>query len=207
VWTSDSNDALDRQHIQRGASFFLPPEILGCHVGPAHCHVTGRRLSMAMRAATALTGHMGLELNLLTERQGDLDELKAAIALHKRHRALLHHGDLYRLDTAPQHLASGVIARDQSEGLFSCAYMASDPRVLPGRLRFAGLNKNRHYRLKLVWPGAWQAVKAPSLVEKLDLTREGAIFSGAALMQAGMQLPHAQPETCLLFYLSAEEAE
>lgn len=203
VWTSDSNDALDRQNIQRGASFFLPPEILGCHVGPAHCHVTGRRLSMAMRAATALTGHMGLELNLLTERQSDLDELKAAIALHKQHRALLHDGELYRLDTAPQHLASGVVAHDKSEALFSVAYMVGDHHVLPGRLRFAGLNPARRYRLKLVWPQNWSAVKAPSLVEQLDLGGKGAVFSGAALMHAGMQLPHAQPESCLLFHLQA----
>jgi alpha-galactosidase len=202
VWTSDSNDALDRQHIQRGASFFLPPEILGCHVGPAHCHVTGRRLSMAMRAATALTGHMGLESNLLTERQCDLDQLKAAIALYKQHRGLLHDGELFRLDTAPQHLASGVVARDKSEALFSFAYITGDPHVLPGRLRFAGLDKDRSYRLNLVWPEGWQAVKAPSLIEKSDLPGGGAVFSGAVLMQAGMQLPHAQPETCLLFYLS-----
>jgi alpha-galactosidase len=203
VWTSDSNDALDRQHIQRGASFFLPPEILGCHVGPAHCHVSGRRLSMAMRAATALTGHMGLELNLLTERQGDLDELKAAIVLHKQHRATLHDGELYRLETTPQHLASAIIARDKSEALLSIAYMTGDPHVLPGRLRFAGLDPSRSYRVQLIWPLDWTAVKAPSLVEQLDLGSKGAMFSGAALMQAGMQLPHVQPETCLLFYLSA----
>ena len=203
VWTSDSNDALDRQHIQRGASFFLPPEILGCHVGPAHCHVTGRRMSMAMRAATALTGQMGLELNLLTERQSDLEQLKSAITLHKQHRDLLHDGNLHRLDTEPQHLAFGVVACDKSEALFSFAYMTGDANVLPGRLRFAGLDDDRSYRLKLVWPEGWQAVKAPSLIEKLDLTGEGTVFSGAALMQAGMQLPHAQPETCLLFYLAA----
>jgi alpha-galactosidase len=203
VWTSDDNDALDRQHIQRGASFFLPPEILGCHVGPARCHVSGRRLSMAMRAATALTGHMGLELNLLTERQSDLGELKAAIALHKQHRDLLHNGDLYRLDSAPQHLAFGVVAKDRSAALFSVAYMASDPHVLPGRLRFVGLDAGRSYRIRLVWPRNWQAVKAPSLIEQLDLGGEGAVFSAAALMQAGMQLPHAQPETCLLFHVRA----
>lgn len=203
VWTSDSNDALDRQNIQRGASFFLPPEILGCHVGPAHCHVTGRRISMAMRAATAFTGHMGLELNLLTEREADLVQLKSAIALHKQHRKLLHDGDIYRLDTAPLHLASGVVSRDKSEALFSLSYMWGDQHVLPGRLQFAGLDPVRNYHLTLIWPEAWQAVKAPSLIEKLDLGGVGAVFSGAALMQAGMQLPHAQPETCLLFHLKA----
>ena len=203
VWTSDSNDALDRQNIQRGASFFLPPEIMGCHVGPAHCHVTGRRISMATRAATALTGHMGLELNLLTEREADLMQLKAAITLHKQHRSLLHDGDIYRLDTALHHLASGVVARDKSEALFSFSYMTGDQHVLPGRLQFAGLDPARRYHLALIWPEGWQAVKAPSLIEKLDLSGSGAVFNGAALMQAGMQLPHAQPETCLLFHLKA----
>ncbi len=203
VWTSDSNDALDRQQIQRGASFFLPPEILGCHVGPAHCHVTGRRLSMAMRAATAVTGHMGLELNLLTERQSDLDQLKTAIALYKKHRELLHDGELYRLDSPPHHLVFGVVAKDKSEAFFSFAYMTGDPHVLPGRLRFAGLDPARSYRMQLIWPLHWTAVKAPSLVENLDLGGKGAVFTGAELIYAGMQLPHAQPETCLLFYLSA----
>ncbi len=203
VWTSDSNDALDRQSIQRGASFFLPPEILGCHVGPAHCHVTGRRISMAMRSATALMGHMGLELNLLTEREADLVQLKSAIALHKQHRNLLHDGEIYRLDTASYHLASGVVARDKSEALFSFSYMTGDQHVLPGRLQFAGLDPARNYHLTLIWPEGWQAVKAPSLIEKLDLAGAGAVFSGAALMYAGMQLPHAKPETCLLFHLKA----
>lgn len=203
VWTSDSNDALDRQVIQRGASFFLPPEVLGCHVGPARCHVTGRRLSMEMRAATALMGHMGLELNLLTERAADLDVLKNAINLHKKHRDLLHDGDLYRLDSAPQLIASGVIARDKSEAIYSVAYVASDAKVLPGRLKFEGLDPERSYRLQLIWPTDWQAIKGPSAIEMLDLKGEGAIFSGAALVHGGLQLPHAFPETCLLFYVAA----
>ena len=203
VWTSDSNDALDRQVIQRGASFFLPLEVLGCHVGPAKCHVTGRRLSMEMRAATALMGHMGLELNLLTERTADLDVLKNAIDLHKKHRALLHNGDVFRLDSAPQLITSGVIARDKSEAIYSVAYVASDAKVLPGRFQFTGLDPQRSYRLQLIWPSDWQAIKGPSAIEMLDLKGEGAIFSGTALMHGGLQLPHAFPETCLLFYLAA----
>ena len=203
VWTSDSNDALDRQVIQRGASFFLPLEVLGCHAGPAKCHVTGRRLSMEMRAATALMGHMGLELNLLTERTADLDVLKNAIDLHKKHRALLHNGDVFRLDSAPQLIASGVIARDKSEAIYSVAYVASDAKVLPGRFQFTGLDPQRSYRLQLIWPSDWQAIKGPSAIETLDLNGEGAIFSGAALVHGGLQLPHAFPETCLLFYVAA----
>ncbi len=201
VWTSDSNDAIDRQHIQRGASFFLPPEILGCHVGPAHCHVTGRRLSMAMRAATALTGHMGLELDLLTEGEDDLVQLKEAIALHKKHRALLHDGELYRLDSPPHLMASGVVARDQSEALFSLAYLTSEKKVLPDRIRFAGLDATKQYRIRLIWPTNWHANKGPSAIELFGINKDGALFSGETLMAVGMQLPACYPETALLFHL------
>ncbi len=204
VWTSDSNDALDRQHIQRGASFFLPPEVMGCHVGPAHCHVTGRRLSMAMRAATAFTGHMGLELNLLTERESDLAELKAAIALHKKNRVLLHDGDLYRLDMPPHQMAFGVVARDKSEALFSLAYLSAEKNVLPGKLHFAGLDAARRYRLKLIWPRNWSAIKGPSAIEQSGINEGGAMFSGEALMAVGLQLPASNPETVLLFHLAAD---
>ena len=204
VWTSDSNDALDRQHIQRGASFFLPPEVMGCHVGPADCHVTGRRLSIAMRAATAFTGHMGLELNLLTERESDLAQLKDAIALHKQHRALLHNGELYRLDMPPHMLTTGVVAHEKNEALFSVAYLTSEKNVLPDRLCFAGLDAARRYRLKLIWPRNWSAIKGPSAIEQSRINEGGAMFSGAALMAVGLQLPASNPETVLLFHLTAE---
>ncbi|MGB5077221.1 MAG: alpha-galactosidase, partial [Sphingorhabdus sp.] len=203
VWTSDSNDAIDRLHIQRGASFFLPPEILGCHVGPGHCHVTGRRLTMAMRAATALVGHMGLELNLLTEPAADLVQLKNAIALHKHHRSLLHSGETYRLDLPSHLLAHAVVASDRSEALFWLAYLASEKKILPDRLRFSGLDASRQYRVKLLWPSNWHANKGPSAIETLGITGEGHLFSGEALMTVGLQMPASYPETILIFHLLA----
>ena len=41
-WTSDNNDALERQRIQRWTSQVIPPELLGTHIGPTHGHQTGR---------------------------------------------------------------------------------------------------------------------------------------------------------------------
>jgi alpha-galactosidase len=107
------------------------------------------------------------------------------------------------LDSAPQLIANGVVARDKSEAIYSLAYVASDAKVLPGRLKFDGLDPARPYRLQLIWPTNWQAVKGPSAIETLNLAGAGAICSGAALMQHGLQLPHAYPETCLLFYVAA----
>lgn len=204
IWTSDSNDALDRQTIQRGASHFLPLNVLGSHVGPRHCHITGRTLSMAMRAGTALMGHMGLELNLLEEPEAELEELKAAIALYKTHRELLHGGDFYRIDSPEYINVVGTVSQDQSEALYSIAYLTGHIPALPGRIHFPGLDPHASYRIRQIWPQNWASEKSPSIVEALNLAGAGTVISADALAKAGMQLPVARPESVLLFYLCAE---
>jgi alpha-galactosidase len=203
IWTSDSNDAIDRQHIQRGASFFLPTDVIGAHVGPSTCHQTGRKLCMAMRAGTAMMGHMGLELNLLTEPQADLDQLMAAIALHKKHRALIHNGEFQRLDTPDYLNIIGVGAADRREAIWSVAFMKGHAATLPDRFRPTGLHPDTRYRIRIIWPTDWRSVSGPSVVDALDLIGEGAVFSGDALMTAGMRLPLTVPQTVLILHLQA----
>ena len=202
IWTSDSNDALDRQRIQRGASHFFPLSIMGAHVGPETCHITGRRLSMPLRVATAMFGHMGMELNLLEEDPADLEVLKAGLALHKRHRKFIHSGDFHRLDT-PDHVnAIGVVARDQSEALFSWCNLAGHRETLPGRMFVPGLDPAKTYRTQIVWPRKVRSVSHPSILSALDLVGDGADLPGDALAQAGLQVPLLHPETCLIYHFS-----
>ena len=203
IWTSDSNDALDRQSIQRGASFFLPLDVLGAHVGPSECHQTGRKLSMAMRAGTAMMGHMGVELNLLTEPEADLDELKAAIAVHKQHRALIHNGDFQRLDSPDYLNIVGVVAKDKRAAIWSVAWLTGHAATLPDRFVPTGLGPDARYRLRIIWPTNWRSVSGPSVVDALDLMGEGAVVSGDALMTVGMQLPLTIPQTVLILHLQA----
>jgi alpha-galactosidase len=205
VWTSDSNDAIDRQAIQRGASYFLPLEVIGAHVGPSRCHITGRNLSMSMRAATALMGHMGLELNLLEEPETELRHLKDATSLYKQHRGLLHSGLMFRLETPLYMNCVGVVSIDKSEALFSVAFITSNGRVLPDRLHFVGLDPSLTYRIQMVWPQGWSTTFTPSVFEALDLGHGGALVSGDALMNVGMQLPLCHPQTVLLFHLFASK--
>ncbi len=48
-------------------SYFFPPEVMGAHIGPAECHSTNRRHAINMRGVTALSGHMGVELDPVKE--------------------------------------------------------------------------------------------------------------------------------------------
>jgi len=200
IWTSDSNDALDRQRIQRGASHFFPLSVMGAHVGPQTCHTTGRRLTMEMRVASALFGHMGMELNLLKESERGLEVLIAGIALHKRHRELIHTGQFHRLDT-PDHVnAVGVVSPAQDEALFSWCNLTGHRETLPGRLHVPGLDPTRDYRARIVWPRAVRSVSSPSVIDALDLAGEGSVLPAEALANIGLQVPLLHPETCLIYH-------
>ncbi|MEO0467226.1 MAG: alpha-galactosidase, partial [Pseudomonadota bacterium] len=203
LWLSDSNDAHDRQIIQRGASYFFPPEVLGSHVGPETCHITGRRLSMAFRAGTAMFGHMGLEVDLTKERPDDLETLKAAIALHKQHRALIHSSDAYRLDPIDHHMAFGIVERDKGEALFSFACMETVRHTHPLHIRLTGLGLATTYRLKCIWPSDGLTATQGSVLDTAGLYGDGISVSGRALMEFGLKLPLMRPDSVMVLHLEA----
>lgn len=191
VWTSDSNDALDRLAIQRGISFFFPSDVMGAHVGPRRCHTTGRVLSMETRCATAMFGHMGVELDLAELNADERETLKAAIALHKKHRDLIHGGTLIRLDGEGWSSAFGIVAQEKDQALFSYTQTKTRTHALPGVFRFAGLDAEKIYRIEQIWPP----------MEEATLHFSGREFSGEVLMKIGFQLPNMLPATSLIFYL------
>ena len=93
-WTSDCNDALERQMIQRWTMQFIPPELLGFHFGNAPSHQTNRVLSLPFRAITALFGHAGLECDITQFTREDQEAITRWISYYKDKRFLLHSGTM-----------------------------------------------------------------------------------------------------------------
>jgi alpha-galactosidase len=91
-WTSDNLDAAQRVDIQRGFLHFMPPELMGSHVGASPAHSTGRRQSMRYRGAVAMTGHFGVELDVRALDERDRARLGQAIAAYKAVRDGIHRG-------------------------------------------------------------------------------------------------------------------
>lgn len=199
VWTSDCNDALERQLIQRGASMLIPPEVMGAHIGPTTAHTTGRTQSLSFRAATALFGHLGVEWNVTKLTDEERIALRAVIAMHKQHRHLLHTGDAVRFDTDPAYAAHGVYAADRSEGIVSFAQLTSAPSQTPPPLRLPGLDADRRYRIEhLGIPfETWGAAR----VQPRWLA-DGVVLTGRQLVAHGVQPPTLHPESALLFKLT-----
>ncbi len=201
VWTSDCIDALERQRMQRNFSYFFPPEINGSHISDNPNHTTGRQHSLGFRLITALFGHMGLELNVVSMTDREKAQTRELVDIYKRHRALLHSGNMVRLDTADNALqAYGVVSEDQTQALFAAVTLALPEQMLTPPLLFSGLDPRRVYNVRLWLPeGARGPSPVPSELEK----QGGGRFSGALLMEAGLQLPVLHPESACLLELDA----
>ncbi|MEL7198368.1 MAG: alpha-galactosidase [Pseudomonadota bacterium] len=205
IWTSDNNDARERQLIQRGAAQFFPLRVLGSHVGPRRCHITGREMPMAFRVASAVFGHMGMELDLREESASDLEVLKAGIALYKEHRELIHSGRFIALQSSPGTNFVGCISDDGKEALFSYAKLEPELSTLPQRIYFSGLDGAKEYQLRIVWPQHNPSISTPSIMDEASLLEDGISVLGSALMGHGIQPPLTFPDSCLFYHLEACE--
>ena len=201
IWTSDCNDALDRQHIQRGFSYLFPPELLGAHIGPTTSHTTSRTHHFAFRAQTAFFGHLGIERNLLDASQHERDQLAAVVALHKQHRSLLHSGTAHRIDHPdPAIVAHAIVAEDMSEAIVSVAQVASSATLAVAPVPVPGLDTHRSYRCELLpVPG----LRFGMASAHPRWTTDGVTVTGRALATVGLPLPALHPESAITVRLSA----
>lgn len=190
IWVSDSMDAHDRLSMQRGFTLFFPPEVMGAHVGRGQSAVTGRRLDLDFRCAVALFGHMGVEWDLRGIDAQERERLAAWIALHKRHRALLHGGRWVRLPLDDRAVTGhGVVAMDGGSALYLVAQRVTRPGIVTVRL--PGLSSDGVYRVTVPDPSPCP----------LAWGRRGLRFTGAHLSSAGLRLPAGTPDEAVVLHL------
>ena len=201
VWASDTNDALERQTIQRWTQLIIPPEIVGAHVGPTTSHSTGRTHDLEFRAATALFGHFGIEWDLRTAAEDDLAALTGAIDVYKAWRDVIHAGRMVRVDHPdPASQVTGVVAHDGGRAIFSWATLATSAAETPPPVRLPGLDPERLYRVRTAVP-----VPDAHVIERgaPAWLAEGAVLSGTALAVLGLPVPILNPEHAILITAEA----
>lgn len=199
IWPSDTNDPLERQHLQRWTSLLVPPELMGSHVGPPTSHTTGRTHSLRYRAATALLHSFGIEWDMTRLDDAELAELRAWIDLHKQVRPLIGSGTLVHPDHPdPAVVVSGIVAADRSEAWYVVATVAATDTQHPATLRLTGLDPDRRYRL---------TEEAPPPPGGADLTdawsAHGVELTGRVLATSGIALPVLDPEQARVLHLVA----
>ena len=155
VWVSDNIDPHDRQTMLRWTTQLLPPEYLGSHIASGRSHTTGRQHDLSFRAGTAVFGYLGVEWDLATATEKELDSLRRWISFYKQERGLLLSGDVIRMDGPDaQVLVHGVVSPDRSEAIFAQAALDSLYPDPTGRLRLRGLDPEVRYHVAPVFTGS-----------------------------------------------------
>ena len=197
VWTSDSIDAIDRVKIQRGYSYFNPPEVMGAHVGHAEAHLTGRNINIHTRAIVALQGQYGYEIDARKLSAEEKQTLLNYVSLYKANRDWIASATTWRLDSSIENLVcSGFVCTAQEKSWWFVVAEASLSQTLPGQLVLAGLKPDADYSVNLVSQNKEQLKMFSKKMPAWSL--EEVVVSGALLMTVGLSLPVMPAQSAVL---------
>lgn len=199
VWASDCTDPLERIDIQRGTSLLVPPEMIGAHIAQSPSHMTGRTTALATRAATALTGHLGVEWNLLDADPADLEQLRAWVSLYKGARP--NGCELVHVDCAdPAVRVTGLLLPGGRRSLWRFAALTTSQHYPYELIRLPGLDPRGLYRVRPHGrPEMYARLMNPSALGPLEWwDEEGVRLPGGVLAQWGIRPPHLLPGSAVL---------
>ena len=198
VWVSDCNDPLERQRMQAAFLHFLPPEVMGSHVGPPESHTTGRVASIGLRSLNALFGHFGVEADVSAMPEDDRAALRAAIAAYKAARDWLAEATITPIDSGDASVvATLAVAADRQRAWLSLVATDRPREAVPGVLRLPGLAQHGVCRVQVhaLWPAPARSLKHGGLLDQ----GLGASLHASTLASAGLRLPSLWPGTgCLV---------
>lgn len=200
VWTSDCTDALERLEIQRGASVFVPPEILGSHISASPNHQTGRRHTLAFRALVAMAYHLGVELNPLELSDAERAELKVYIETYKRLRSLFHApGAGFRMEPQDGRYVWGAASDEKIVVIVGQGPQMIGEQPAPLKLPDSVTQLGGRWIIAQILPAEPDFIR---ISEGQKALLSGAIsFDLAAAGHSGLPLPMLRPESALLLEL------
>ena len=192
VWLSDSNDALERLHIQHNASIFLPLAVTGSHVGPRKCHTSGRILDIRFRAWVAAQRHMGFEMDPRELTPEEAEVLRQVTHWWKINRSWMVRADILRLDSAdPAVIAEQHLADGGDQFVVFAGKAQTSEQIAPRPLRLTRLSPDAMYQVQLA-----NREDVGRLSRGAPALKFGTVkVSGAYLMTHGLTLPWSFPET------------
>ena len=183
IWCSDDTDPIERLEIQRGTSYGYPVCSMGAHVSASPNHQTGRQTPFALRGITAMSGTFGYELDPGKLSDAEKEQIREQIKDFRRYDRLIREGRYYRLGEHPERNDSQAwmfVSEDRSEALLSVVITHARANAPFTHICLEGLSEETLYRVDTVRISGYTH----------DMIPEGAVFTGAALMYAGLMLPN-----------------
>ena len=182
IWCSDNTDPIARLCIQEGSSYGYPASAVGAHVSASPNHQTGRSTPFGTRAAVAMAGTFGYELDPAKLSEEERQEVRRQIAFFHRIEDLVREGDYYRLTAMEKErfTAWQFVSEDKEKSLFTLVLTEPEGNPHPVHVRMKGLEPEKRYRLA--------ATEYAGCLYRGD-EKLPEVLSGAALMYGGLTLP------------------
>ncbi|MBO4315213.1 MAG: alpha-galactosidase [Prevotella sp.] len=181
-WVSDNTDALQRIYMQWGTSYFFPAIAMASHISAAPNHTVYRTTSLKMRIDVAMSGRLGMEIQPKNMTDEEKALCRQAIKEYKEIRPVVQFGDIYRLLSPYDNngLASMMYVSDTKDKAVFYWWKTEQfqNEHLP-RVKMAGLDANKMYK-----------VHELNRIDRTPLDCEGKSFSGAYLMNHGLEMPY-----------------
>ena len=179
AWASDDTDAIERLRIQHGASLVYPISSIGAHVSAVPNHQVGRITPLETRAAVAVFGAFGYELDPTRLDDADRAAIREQIAWFRARREVLQLGRFHRLRSPFEgdgnETAWLAVAPGRGRAVAAWFRVRSRPMPGPSRLRLRDLDPDGRYRVT-PWPPSGDAMAAA----------DAGVRGGDELMVAGL---------------------
>jgi alpha-galactosidase len=175
VWPSDNTDALDRLTIQHGFTEAYAPHVMMAWVTDVPNGIDGRVTPLRFRFLVAMSGSLGIGVNLNKWTDDEVAVAKKMISFYKQIRATVQDGNLYRLGSPMESESNAVqyVSKDfQQIVVFDFLRSQQFGRSMP-LLHLQGLPEDAMYSVS-------------SIDDKLEGHPQR--LSGAYLMHHGIQI-------------------
>ena len=196
VWTSDCNDALERQPIQRWTGVLLPPELLGAHVGADRSHTTGRAHDAVVPGRDRAVRPPGPGVG-----PGRRDRRRSGRRWRPGWRSSGTGGPCCTAarssgPTGPTRSAwlHGVVGADRA--LYAFVQLATSALAGPEPARLPGLDPDRRYAVRPAYPAG--APERAGHALPAWLAAGGVELPGRVLAAVGLPMPVLHPEEAFL---------
>ena len=193
-WSSDNTKPLDNLKLHYGSSFLYPVCTMGAHVSEASPMVP-----FETKAAIAMCGTFGYELDATKLKKKEIKACKKMSALYHKYYDLNFFGDYYRLANPFEQVnlvAWETVAKDKSEALMTVITVNLTVNGPQEYIKCKGLDRDRYYRVESSF--------GPQGSSGSQSGSDVLVATGMALMHAGIPIPREIPEyTAFLYHLTA----
>lgn len=179
IWCSDDTDAVERLEIQEGTELVYPLSAIGAHVSACPNWATGRVTPIEMRAAVAMAGTFGYELDITKVSESEKEKIKAEIGFYHQYSRLIRNGDYYRIASFSENHKFDcweIVSKDREEALVTWIEVLAEPNRRSRIIRIPGLNPDRNY------------------------LADGNVYSGDTLMYAGLPVQRKNRDFTAVIY-------